>query len=240
MIGFDNLFEIVKKVLPKDMLRLVDPVVHKLCFTWALSLQYTCGNTEQSIEMDSKRRKKLNFVEFIVYLCILGKEIEKLQVISGMEAKTIVETISQVYSHFMTAYDLKLEQVPENDTRGLNVFAQDILLKGKVQKYELPPAEKLQESFHGDMFSDSDSEEAMAGRHDGLSGLKKVFKDKWEILQDMKPKKSIQKQEIDPSVPNDELIEKMEKRRARRYELVELKKRMAEAALLSNSDDSDY
>lgn len=109
MITFDKMFEILQKALPKDLQKLVSPEMHKLCFTWALTLQYTCGNTEQSIESDNKRRKKLDFVEFIVYFCILGKEIEKLQVISGMEVKSILEAVSQVFSHFMTSFDLKLE-----------------------------------------------------------------------------------------------------------------------------------
>ena len=56
-------------------------------------------------------------------MSLLAKEIEKLQVISGMDAKSVQETVKQVVQPFLEAHNVKLDEVPEDDTRGLNMFA---------------------------------------------------------------------------------------------------------------------
>ena len=52
MITFDNLYEVVMQVLPSDLKKLIKPEMHRLCFTWALDLQYTLGTSQKQLEAD--------------------------------------------------------------------------------------------------------------------------------------------------------------------------------------------
>lgn len=71
---------------------------------------------------------QLDFIEFLTYVCILGHEVNKLQIVSGMEPKETTEAVAQILKDLMHGNGKELVFVPENDTRGLNEFAQDILL----------------------------------------------------------------------------------------------------------------
>lgn len=66
---------------------------------------------------------QLDFIEFVVYVCILGHEVNKLQVVSGMEAKETTEAVTQILKDLMQGHGKEMLFVPENDTRGLNEFA---------------------------------------------------------------------------------------------------------------------
>lgn len=78
--------------------------MHRHSFTWAKSLTFTTGNTQKSFDTDRAQSLKLNFIEFIVYLCVLGQEINLLQKISGMEEKNVVQSVFQVLQHLMAAF----------------------------------------------------------------------------------------------------------------------------------------
>ena len=88
----------------------------------------TTGKTYKTIEEDKKKHSQLDFMEFLIYLCILGHEIGKMQTVSGMDEKTMLEEVRQILSHLMPAYGFEVQEVPEDDTRGLQEHAQDIRL----------------------------------------------------------------------------------------------------------------
>ena len=85
---FKNCFEIVKRAMPDDILRLVKDEIHQKSFTWAKCLHPTSGNKIKTIEKDKEKQNRLNFMEWIVYLTLFAQEINKLQTVSGDEAKT--------------------------------------------------------------------------------------------------------------------------------------------------------
>ena len=49
-----------------------------------------------------------------------------------MEEKTMLEEVRQILSYLMQKYGFEVQDVPEDDTRGLQEHAQDIYLGGKV------------------------------------------------------------------------------------------------------------
>ena len=55
----------------------------------------------------------------------------------------------------MPAHGFTVQEVPENDTRGLNEHAQDILLHGRLSKYEPDNSEAVDPAYI-DMLSDAD------------------------------------------------------------------------------------
>ena len=122
---------------------------------------------------------QLSFTDFLVYISVLGEEINKLQVVSGMEEKTPIESTRQLLNHLMPAHGFTVQEVPENDNRGLYEHAQDILLHGRLSKYEPDTAEPVDPAYI-DMLSDTDETNDRKAAIN--SGLQKKFQDKWEIL----------------------------------------------------------
>ena len=127
-LSFECLFEITQRVLPEAVKKLATMKVHQHSFAWAKRLEFTTGKTYKSIEEDKKKQSLMDFMEFLVYICILGHEIGKMQTVSGMDEKTMLEEVRQILSHLMPAYGFEVQEVPENDERGLHEHAQDILL----------------------------------------------------------------------------------------------------------------
>ena len=144
---------------------------------------------------------QLSFTEFVVYICVVSEQINKLQVVSGMEEKTPAEAVRQLLAHVMDEHAFGVTEVPENDTRGLHEHAQDILQAGKVVPY-VPDTSEPVEAAAIDMLSEGDSYATDPGATQSL--LKKTFPDKWEVhaqakAKNAKPKPTVK---IDPNVPN--------------------------------------
>ena len=127
-LSFETLFEMTQTVLPEAVKKLATQKVHQHSFTWAKRLELTSGKTYTKIEEDTKKQSLMDFMEFLVYLCILGHEIGKMQTVSGMDEKTMLEEVKQMLTHLMPTYGFEVKEVPEDDTRGLQEHAQDILL----------------------------------------------------------------------------------------------------------------
>lgn len=112
-------------------------------------------------------------------------------------------------------------EVPENDTRGLKEHAQDILLHGKVVKYEEEKGEQVDPAY-ADMLSEgSNFKEDTSPSKNSTSAQKPAKKvlDKWKMLEDDRAKtRSPPRKMIDPSVPNQDLIEEMLVARQKRYD----------------------
>ena len=62
-------------------------------------------------------------MEFVVYLSTLGQEVNKLQILSGMEIKDTIESIRQILFYLFQHYLQVIQEVPENDTRGIDEHA---------------------------------------------------------------------------------------------------------------------
>jgi len=80
--------------------------------------------------MDANKdaNKRVNFLEFVVYLSVLGQEINKLDMVAGAAKKDSIDVVRLVLTYLMPHYNFTVLEVPENDTRGLAEYAQDILL----------------------------------------------------------------------------------------------------------------
>lgn len=136
MLPSELILKTIHEFLPEDLKKLVTAQVHQICFTWARLPRLAIGSSSSALTASKEAQKRINFLEFLIYLCVLGKEINKLEVVTGSQEKTPTDVILSVLSHLLPHYSHELHQVPENDTRGLAEFAQDILLQGSVQKYE--------------------------------------------------------------------------------------------------------
>lgn len=117
----------------------------------------------------------------------------------------------------MAAFESEMLYVPENDTRGLNEFAQDILIQGKVQRY-VPPStpEGARDSFECAVFSENDSDDQNSNAKKASKFSKKKFADKWDTFKKQKPARS--EPLIDPNREQYDLIDKMLEERQKRYE----------------------
>ena len=54
--------------------------------------------------MEKETGKRVSFIEFMVYLSILGNEINKLEVVAGSEEKTPMEAVKQILEHLLLFY----------------------------------------------------------------------------------------------------------------------------------------
>ena len=117
----------------------------------------------------------------------------------------------------MAAFESEMLYVPENDTRGLNEFAQDILIQGKVQRY-VPPStpEDVRDSFECAVFSENDSDDQNSNAKKASKFSKKKFADKWDTFKNKKAARS--EPLIDPNREQYDLIDKMLEERQKRYE----------------------
>ena len=97
-----------QKALPEELKKLLSQKVHQFCFAWVKNPVKTSGKTNKAIEKDSKLQKLLGFTEFIVYLVLAGEQINKLQIVSGMEPKDPVTATIQLLEHLMPAYNQEL------------------------------------------------------------------------------------------------------------------------------------
>lgn len=141
------------------MKKLVSSKLHYHSFTWTKLPQKCLGNNIKAVEDYKIAVTRFSFVEFLVYLCVLGKEINKLQVIAGSPEMTPSEALHQILEHLLLVNSHEIHLVPENDTRGLAEFCQDILIDGKVKKYENENEIQVRNSMDADVFSEADSDE---------------------------------------------------------------------------------
>ena len=89
----EKLFELTQQVLPEVLKKLLTQKLHCYSFTWVKSAVNCSGKTHKEIEKDSKLQTQLSFIEFLVYFCTIGEQINKLQTVSGMEEKDILEAL---------------------------------------------------------------------------------------------------------------------------------------------------
>ena len=97
-----------------------------------------------------------------------------------------MESVRQLLTYLMPAYNFTAMDVPEDDQRGLKEHAQDILTPhGKVVPYHSDNEEAV-DPYEIDM----KSEDSLSGGNTPLkSRIKKTFMDKWEILAEDKHSK---------------------------------------------------
>lgn len=78
MITFDKLWEMIQKSFPDSMKKLVTIKSHYHSFAWVKLPQKCLGNTQKAVEDYRNTVMRISFVEFMVYLCVLGNEINRL------------------------------------------------------------------------------------------------------------------------------------------------------------------
>lgn len=112
--------------------------------------------------------------------------------------------------------------MPEGDIRGLYEHAQDILLHGRVMKYEEEKDEPIDPAYI-DMLSEgrTDSQDLEDSAQKTKVKQRKIVDKwyKWQMLEDDRAKHRAPQPErvkIDPNVPNLDLIEKMMQEKRRR------------------------
>ena len=75
-IEYSELLDKCLKFVPNNE-NLLTEKIYQHCFTHAKMAKAPSGNNRSSIEKDKKRMLHLNFIEFVVFLCLLSYEVEK-------------------------------------------------------------------------------------------------------------------------------------------------------------------
>ena len=113
----------IHKAFPEDFKKLASSQVHQNCFTWAKLPSLTTGKHFKAVNADKEANKRVDFLEFVVFLCVLGEEINKLEIVAGMAKKETTDVIKYVLGYLLPFYQHTMYEVPEDDTRGLAEYA---------------------------------------------------------------------------------------------------------------------
>lgn len=132
-VPYEHLYEHIKKSLPEDSVKHFTSKLYRSCYAYAKNTFMYTGNSVKKVEADKERQSQMNFIEVIVLLCLLANEFSKKANADEMQLKPTIDKIKEFFVIIMTAFQMKVEEVPpkDQDLRGLAI-PEDILVDGKI------------------------------------------------------------------------------------------------------------
>ena len=84
------------------------------CFTHAKILRAPSGDNRLTLEKDKRRMLYLNFIEFVVFLCLLANELGKHDIKENAE-EGFYPVLKHLIENILNFFELKATQVPPPD-----------------------------------------------------------------------------------------------------------------------------
>lgn len=152
-IEYGELLEKCLKFVPNNV-NLMTERIFQYCFTHAKILRAPSGDNRLTLEKDRRRMMHLNFIEFVVFLCLLAYKLGKDEIRENSE-EGFYPLLKNLIENILNFFELKVTQVPppDQDPRGDEV-PHDLLINGEIIPFVPPTPEKFRESMHYDMYSE--------------------------------------------------------------------------------------
>jgi hypothetical protein len=183
-IEFNELLDKCLKFIPAKY-TMMSKKTFQFCFSQAKMAKAPSGTDWQAFENDRGRMSHLNFIEFIVFLCLLANELNRDAIID--EGLPFCPFMKETVGMLLRFFDLVPTEVPPEgeDTRGDNMPLY-MLIGDKLEPYSPPTPEQLRESMHADFYSEASDHPASKRKSKILDDLLMKRKEGTVHLQNLK------------------------------------------------------